>query len=88
VVADRPRIALLGCGDGRTLVALALVLPEATIAGFDPDPVAVAISLRTAMEGGVADRVTVERTAVLLGGGYDLVVARTVRQAGRGRGRR
>jgi methylase of polypeptide subunit release factors len=88
VVADRPRIALLGCGDGRTLVALARALPDATVAGFDPDPAAVAIALRTAMEGGVADRVTVERTAVLLGGGYDLVVAWAGRQTGRGRGRR
>jgi len=73
--ATRRRVAVVGCGRGGLVIALAVARPADVIAGFDADPTAIAFARRWAARGGVADRVTFEVAAPgrLLGDGYDLV---------------
>jgi methylase of polypeptide subunit release factors len=68
-------VAVVGCGRGGLVIALAVARPDDVIAGFDTDPTAIAFARRWAARRGVADRVTFEVAAPgrLLGDGYDLV---------------
>jgi len=72
----RRRVAVVGCGRGELVVALALACPSDVVAGFDPDSAAIATARRSAARTGVADRVTFEVAAPdrLLGNDYDLVL--------------
>ena len=67
------RVAVAGCGDGELAIALAVACPDDVVAAFDADPAAIAIARRRAAMAGVADRVTFEVAATILGGGYHLV---------------
>ena len=73
-MADQ-RVAVIGCGRGELVIAMALDSPESIFAGFDADPTAIALARRAAAISGVSDRVTFEVAAPgrLLGDGYDLV---------------
>jgi predicted RNA methylase len=79
MAAARRHVAVIGCGRGELVIALALAGPSDVVAGFDPDPTAVATARRSAARLGVADRVTFEVAGpcCLLGGAYDLVVLLT-----------
>ena len=76
-----PRVAVLGCGGGHLAIALALTLPEATVAGFDTDSSAIATARRAAAIARVADRVTFEVADQILGETYDLIYAGFIRRA-------
>ena len=67
------RVAVAGCGDGELAIALAVACPGDVVAAFDADPAAIAIARRRAAVAGVADRLTFEVAATILGGGYHLV---------------
>jgi len=75
VRAPGRRVAIIGCGTGGLVIALALASPSDVIAGFDADPTAVADARRAAARAGVSDRVTFEVTppGSVLGSRYDLV---------------
>jgi methylase of polypeptide subunit release factors len=81
VPSDAHRVAVLGCGSGRLAIGIALALPDATVAGFDADSVAIGTARRCAALAGVADRVTFEVSDSVLGQAYDLVCARAPRSA-------
>lgn len=68
-------MAVVGCGHGELVIALALARPGDVVAGFDPDAAAIADARRSALRRGVADRVTFEAAAPghLAGAGYDEV---------------
>lgn len=75
MAGTRRRVAVVGCGRGQLVIALALAGPADVIAGFDADASAIATARRSAARRRVADRVTFEVAAPgrLLGDGYDLV---------------
>jgi SAM-dependent methyltransferase len=53
-----PRILDLGCGVGRSTIALARTYPRATVRGIDLDPASIADARAAAAAAGLADRVT------------------------------
>lgn len=67
---------MIGCREGELAIALALADPDAVVAGFDADAVALTGARRAAGRHRVGDRVTFEAAATgrLLGAGYDVVV--------------
>lgn len=68
------RVLDLGCGSGRSSVALALAYPAITVRGIDLDPASIAEAREAAAAAGVADRVTFTLgDAADLDGDYDLV---------------
>jgi len=75
VAPTHRRFAVVGCGRGELVIALEFAGPSDVVAGFDPDPTAIAAARRWAARLGVADRVTFEVAgpACLLGQAYDLV---------------
>jgi SAM-dependent methyltransferase len=56
--APAPRILDLGCGVGRSAIALARAYPRATVRGIDLDPASIADARDAAAAAGLADRVT------------------------------
>jgi SAM-dependent methyltransferase len=54
----RPRILDLGCGTGRSALAMARAYPRAEVRGVDLDVASVEEARRAAAEAGLADRVT------------------------------
>ena len=46
--ATRRRVAVVGCGRGGLVIALAVARPADVVAGFDPDPTAIASARRSA----------------------------------------
>jgi SAM-dependent methyltransferase len=58
--AAAPRILDLGCGVGRSTIALARTYPRATVRGIDLDPASIAEARDATAAAGVADRVTFE----------------------------
>jgi SAM-dependent methyltransferase len=56
--ADEPRILDVGCGIGRSTIALARAYPRATIRGIDLDPASIAEARAAVAEAGLAHRVT------------------------------
>lgn len=78
------RVAVLGCGTGELAIGLALASRDDSVAGFDPDPAAIARARWAAGAAGVADRVTFEVAATVLGDGYHLIYARRLLQPGKG----
>jgi SAM-dependent methyltransferase len=68
------RVLDLGCGAGRSSVALALAYPAITVRGIDLDPPSIEEARSAAAAAGVADRVTFTLgDAADLDGEYDLV---------------
>lgn len=69
------RVADVGCGSGRALIALARAFPASTFTGFDFFAPVLARAAANAEAAGVGDRVRFERRDVAEGlpGGYDLV---------------
>jgi SAM-dependent methyltransferase len=56
--SSAPRILDLGCGVGRSAIALARAYPRATVRGIDLDPASIADARAAAAGAGLADRVT------------------------------
>jgi 2-polyprenyl-3-methyl-5-hydroxy-6-metoxy-1,4-benzoquinol methylase len=56
--AEEPRILDLGCGVGRSSLALARAYPRASVRGVDLDPASIAEARAAAAAAGLADRVT------------------------------
>jgi 2-polyprenyl-3-methyl-5-hydroxy-6-metoxy-1,4-benzoquinol methylase len=54
---DGARVADVGCGAGRAIIALAQAFPESTFAGYDVSPAAIETAKHNAQEAGVEDRV-------------------------------
>jgi SAM-dependent methyltransferase len=74
--ADEPRILDLGCGVGRSTIALARAYPRARVRGVDLDAASIADARAAAAAAGVADRVTFVRAdaaRLTEGARYDLV---------------
>ena len=74
--SEQPRILDLGCGSGRSTLALARAYPRATVRGVDLDPASVEEARKAAADAGLAHRVTFARTdAARIGRDtpYDLV---------------
>ena len=72
------RVADIGCGGGKALIALARHYPKIEADGFDLDRTSVELARRNAERAGVADRVQFHcLDAAELGGrhGYDLVMS-------------
>lgn len=70
------RVAVLGCGRGDLVLAIARTSPDVIVAGFDVDGAAIAVARRHGAQAGVSDRVTFEVADRVLGDGYDVVFAR------------
>jgi SAM-dependent methyltransferase len=58
--AAAPRILDLGCGVGRSAIALARAYPRATVRGIDLDPASITEAREAAAAAGLAHRVTFE----------------------------
>jgi SAM-dependent methyltransferase len=74
--APTPVILDLGCGTGRSTLALARLYPRATVRGVDLDAASVAHAEATAARQGLADRVTFvtgDAASLVTGERYDLV---------------
>jgi 2-polyprenyl-3-methyl-5-hydroxy-6-metoxy-1,4-benzoquinol methylase len=72
------RVADIGCGGGRALMAVAAAYPQARCTGFDLDPASLDRARRAAAERGVDDRVAFELRAaedLPADAGYDLIMA-------------
>jgi SAM-dependent methyltransferase len=67
-------VADVGCGYGASTVHLAAAYPNSTFTGVDPHGGSVEAARKSAVEAGVADRVSFEQaTAKELSGSYDLI---------------
>jgi SAM-dependent methyltransferase len=75
VGAPDPRVLDLGCGTGRSAIAIARAYPRVTVHGVDLDAASVAEARAAAADAGVADRVTftVGDASVSREGRYQLV---------------
>jgi SAM-dependent methyltransferase len=74
--APAPTILDLGCGTGRSTLALARAYPRATVRGVDLDAASVANAEAAAARTGLADRVTFvtgDAASLVTGERYDLV---------------
>jgi SAM-dependent methyltransferase len=58
VAEPEPRVLDLGCGTGRSAIAIARTYPRATVHGIDLDPASIEDARSAAARAGVADRVT------------------------------
>jgi len=74
-LARGARVADVGCGSGRALVALARAFPTSRFVGYDASAAAIARARASAEAAGVANRVRFERREVrdALPGAYDLI---------------
>jgi SAM-dependent methyltransferase len=73
---DAPVILDLGCGTGRSTLALARAFPNATVRGVDLDTASIASADAAAAREGLADRVTFvvgDAASIVTGERYDLV---------------
>lgn len=72
---DGARVAVVGCGRGELVVALARAFPTSVFSGFDHRERDIAIARMAAAGAGVSERVTFEvvRSPDIKGSGYDLV---------------
>lgn len=77
--AEQPHVLDLGCGTGRSSIALATAYPHATVVGVDLDPASIAEARDRTAATDVADRVSFEvadatvRTDASHDGRYDLI---------------
>lgn len=74
--AHAPRILDVGCGTGRSTLALARLYPSATVRGVDMDADSIAEAREAAARAGMAHRVTfqlADATSVVAEDPYDLV---------------
>jgi predicted O-methyltransferase YrrM len=71
------RIADVGCGRGRSTLALAHAFLDVHVDGLDPDPASIAAARRLARDAGLDGPVRfLEACAAELTGPYDLIVIR------------
>lgn len=72
------RVAVVDCGRGELVIALATAFPSSVIAGFGSRVDDIAAGRRAAAACGVSDRITLEVTepGELRGSGYDLICRR------------
>jgi SAM-dependent methyltransferase len=75
VTGPEPRVLDLGCGTGRSAIAIAIAYPRAEVHGVDLDAASIEEARAAAAEAGVADRVTfaVADASVPRGDRYQLV---------------
>lgn len=69
------RVAIIGCGRGELVVALARTFPSSVFSGFDHRERDIAIARMAAAAAGVSERVTFEVTprAEIRGRDYDVI---------------